>query len=155
MVTDKVGLPSLLIAVLAFFSVAAVGAEEPVPVRLETPTFSVRMTDAGGMEKDSFGHGNPAYFEITFALALSASGRYPTTITLIMSAGGNVVERVLFQGTLEEGFYRLFVPAGELPSDRGEGTAKVIMKTRFFPKKFTGESTYVYRRWEGTYKIGP
>ena len=153
--TDRLGLRSLLLALLVLFTVTAAGAEEAEPVKLDTPVFSVRMTDAEGMERDSFGRGNPAYFDINFALALSASSRYATTITLIMGAGGDITERVLFQGVLEEGFYQFFVPAGNLPSDRKEGTAKIVIKNRFFPKKFTGESIYVYRRWEGTYKTVP
>ena len=153
--TERVGPPLLLLALLTLFSAATAGAEEPVPVKLDTPTFFVRMTDADGMERDFFGRGTPAYFDITFALALSASSRYATSITLIMGTGKDVVERVLFQGNLEEGLYQLFAPAGNLPSDRLEDTAKIIIKTRFFPKKFAGESFYVYRRWEGTYKIAP
>ena len=155
--TERPGLRVLLfaLAALALFRVAAAGAEEETPVKLDTPAFSVRMTDAEGVEQEFFGQGNPAYFDISFALALSSSNRYATTITLILDAGGNVMERVLFQGNLEEGLYHYFVPAGDLPSDRMEGTAKVIIKTRFFPKKFTGESIYVYRRWEGTYRIIP
>ena len=152
---DRLGRRALLLPLLALFCVTAAKAEEAVPVKLDTPVFAVRMTDADGTEKDFFGRGNPAYFDINFALALSASGRYPTTITLIMSAGSDVVERVLFQGNLEEGLYQFFVPAGGLSSDRLECTAKIIMKTRFFPKKFTGESIYVYRRWEGAYRILP
>jgi hypothetical protein len=155
MTAERLGLPVLLLVLPALFSVTAVRAEEALPVRLETPTFSVRMTDAGGTEKDFFGRGNPAYFDITFALALSASSRYATTITLLLDSGGGIVERVLFQGTLEEGFYQLFVPAGKLPSNRKEGTAKIVIKNRFFPKKFTGKSIYIYRRWEGTYKTVP
>jgi hypothetical protein len=153
--TDRPGRRALLFAltILTLFPVAAAGAEEAMPVKLDTPAFSVRMTDAEGLERDFFGPGNPAYFDISFALSLSAANRYATTITLILGAGGDVLERVLFQGTLEEGLYQYFVPAGELPSDHLEGTAKVIMKTRFFPKKFTGESIYVYRRWEGAYRI--
>jgi hypothetical protein len=155
MTAERLGLPVLLLVLPALFSVTAARAEEALPVRLETSTFSVRMTDADGTEKDFFGRGNPAYFDITFALALSASSRYATTITLLLDSGGGVVERVLFQGTLEEGFYQLFVPAGKLPSNRKEGTAKIVIKNRFFPRKFTGESIYVYRRWEGTYKTVP
>ena len=150
---DRLGLRALLLTILTLFCVTAAGAEEAEPVKLDTPAFSVRMTDADGKERDFFVPGNPAYFDIAFALALSASSRYATTITLIMGAGGDVVERVLFQGILEEGLYQFFVPAGDLPSDRQEGTAKIIIKNRFFPKKFTGESIYVYRRWEGTYRV--
>ena len=152
---DRLGLRVLLLALFVLFSVTAAGAEEGEPVKLDAPTFAVRMTDAEGTEQDSFVRGDPAYFEITFALALSASHRYATTITLIIGAGKKVEERVLFQGNLEEGMYQFFVPAGELPSDRLEGTAKIIVKTRFFPKKFVGESFYVYRRWEGVYRIDP
>jgi hypothetical protein len=153
--TDRSGLRALFFALLVLFSATAAGAEEADPVKLDTPVFSVRMTDADGTESDSFAQGNPAYFDITFALALSASSRYATTITLIMDAGGDIAERILFQGVLEEGLYQFFVPAGKLPSDRMEGTAKIIVKTRFFPKKFVGESFYVYRRWEGIYRVAP
>ena len=155
--TDRPGLRVILFAltILALFRITAARAEEAMPVKLDAPAFSVRMTDAEGVERDFFGQGNPAYFDISFVLALSAANRYATTITLLLGAGGDVVERVLFQGTLEEGLYQYFVPAGDLPSDRLEGTAKIIMKTRFFPKKFTGESIYVYRRWEGAYRIIP
>lgn len=153
--SDRVRLPLLLLVLLPLFSATTAGAEESVPVKLDTPSFSVRMTDADGMERDFFGPGTPAYFDITFALALSASKRYATSITLIMGAGEDVVESVLFKGNLEEGLYQFFAPAGNLPSDRLEGTAKIIIKTRFFPKKFAGKSFYVYRRWEGTYRITP
>ena len=76
--TDRPGRRVLLFAltILTLFRVTAAGAEEAMPVKLDTPAFSVRMTDGEGLERDFFGQGNPAYFDISFALSLSAANRF-------------------------------------------------------------------------------
>jgi len=121
------------------------------PERLDIPTFTVELTDGKGTPRESFSRSSPPHFTVSFALALSASPRYATRITLVHVTAAGGEESVLYEGGLEDGFYRFTAPA---PVIDGEVTARIILKTRVFPKKFTGESYYVYRVWEGTYYIG-
>lgn len=140
------GLIALLVLTVTSSPLAA--AE---PERLDIPTFKVELTDAQGTPLKSFSRGSPPHFTVSFALALSASPRYATRITLVHVTAAGGEESVLFEGGLEDGFYRFIAPA---PVVDGEVTARIILKTRVFPKKYTGESFYVYRIWEGTYTIG-
>jgi len=138
----------LALFVLATAATPLAAAE---PERLDIDTFTVELTDREGNPRESFSRGSPPHFTISFALALSASPRYATRITLVHVTAAGGEEAVLFQGNLEDGFYRFTAPA---PVIDGEVTARIILKTRVFPKKFTGESYYVYRIWEGTYYVG-
>ena len=95
----------------------------------------------------------PVFYDIRFTLALSASARYATTITLILDADGIITEEELYKGVLKEGHYRFTAPAKQAIDEGGEGRYKIVFRTRFFPKKFTGESYYVYRVWEGSYFV--
>jgi hypothetical protein len=140
-------------AIWSIFLAAAValpaGAAEPVLHDL--PMFSVELTDEQGDPRESFSRSSPPHFTISFALALSASNRYATKIILVHTTGQGGKESVLYEGNLAEGFYRLTVPA---PVAEGDSSARIVFKTRVFPKKFTGESYYVYRVWEGGYRVG-
>ena len=138
-------------ALLAFFLATASPLAAAEPERLDIPTFTVELTDREGTPRESFSRGSPPHFTVSFALALSASPRYATRITLVHVTAEGGEESVLFEGSLEDGVYRFIAPA---PLLEGEVTARIILKTRVFPKKFTGESYYVYRIWEGTYHIG-
>jgi len=138
-------------ATLLALLVAASPLAAAEPERLDIPTFTVELTDREGTPRKSFSRGSPPHFAVSFALALSASPRYATRITLVHVRAEGGEESVLFEGNLEDGFYRFIAPAPVLD---GEVTARIILKTRVFPKKFTGESYYVYRIWEGTYYIG-
>jgi hypothetical protein len=138
-------------ALLALFIAAASPLAAAEPERLDIPTFAVELTDREGAPRESFSRSSPPHFTVSFALALSASPRYATRITLVHVTAEGGEESVLFEGNLEDGFYRFTVPA---PLVEGEATARIILKTRVFPKKFTGESYYVYRIWEGTYYTG-
>ncbi len=147
----------------ALVALAAVGVSHPVravgtdrdtaPQKQEMPVFTVSLTDGSGTLRDSFDRRMAPHVDMSFVLALSASSRYATSITVIQDANGKITEDVLFEGSLEEGIYRFRRP---LPPPAGEGEIriKVIMKTRLFLKKFTGESIYVYRNWEGSYHYG-
>jgi hypothetical protein len=140
------------LAALVFAGLAsAAPLPAATPEKLDTPTFSVVLTDSAGTPRESFRRSSPPYFDISFVLALSASRRYATKVTLIHITGDSGTESVLFEGSLEEGFYRFLVPA---PLVSGDVSARVVVKTRVFPKKFTGESFYVYRIWEGSYFVG-
>jgi hypothetical protein len=141
-----------LFAALVFAgSASAAPLSAATPEKLDIPTFSVVLTDSAGTPRETFRRSSPPYFDISFALALSASKRYATKITLVHITGGSGTESVLYEGSLEEGFYRFLVPA---PLVLGDVSARIILKTRVFPKKFTGDSYYVYRIWEGTYSVG-
>ena len=149
------GMNVLLVSLFLIAATAGgAAAENPVPEKLDIPSFAVATTDGEGSEKRSFSRSNPPFLHVNFALALSASNRYATTITLILEGGGTLLESVLFQGTLEEGVYDYLVPVGALPTEHGEIRAKVVVKNRVFPRKFTGESYYVYRQWEDTFQMG-
>ena len=143
-----------VLAVTTGFAPAAL-AQELVPEKLEVPkvpgTFTVLMTDAEGVEGEVFNHRNLPVFDLNFTLAMSTSDSYPVTITFIQDE----VEQQLFKGTLEEGYYRLLYTLPDVPVSSGEVAVKIILKTRMFTgKKFSGESTYNYQKWEGTYRVG-
>ena len=116
--------------------------------------FEVQLADGNGTARRTFSGGEDVYVDLRFTLALSASDRYATTITLIQDARGTIVEKILWEGTLGEGHYRFFAPTGKPPGSNDEVMTKIILKTRVFPKKFTGESYYVYQIWEGSYSFG-
>jgi hypothetical protein len=145
---------TLVLSVIAGLAPAA-PAQEIEPEKLEVPlvpgTFTVLMTDAEGVESEVFNHRRLPVFDLHFTLAMSTSKRYPVTVTLIQAEE----ERQLYKGTLEEGYYRLLYPLSDLPVSSGEVTARIILKTRVYTgQKFTGESSYNYQRWEGTYRVG-
>ena len=144
-------LKSLFAAIVFAGMASAAPLAAATPEKLDIPIFSVVLTDSAGTPRETFRRSSPPYFDISFALALSASKRYATKITLIHITGGSGTESVLYEGRLEEGFYHFLVPA---PVVLGDVSARIVLKTRVFPKKFTGESYYVYRIWEGTYYVG-
>ena len=145
---------ALVLAVMTGLAPAA-PAQDILPEKLDVPkvagTFVVLMTDAEGVASEVFSHRSLPVFDLNFTLAMSTSDRYPVTITLIQGEE----ERQLYKGTLEEGHYQLLYPLPDLPVGSGEVTVKVILKTRIYTgKKFTGESSYNYQRWAGTYRVG-
>jgi hypothetical protein len=150
MMRVRYGAVALLFLCLCGSAVPA-AAQSPaqVPQLQDDPVFEVRLTDRTGTPRDTFSLLNPPFLDIRFVLALSASDRYHTTITAIDQAG---VETVLFKGQLEKGFYR-FSPPLPLPGETGQAVIRLILKPRFFAKKFTGQSFYVYRHWEGAYRM--
>ena len=133
----------------------AVPAQEIVPEKLDVPNvpgnFVVLMTDAEGVESEVFGHRSLPVFDINFTLAMSTSTRYPVTLTLIQGEE----QLQLYKGSLEEGYYRLLYPLADLSVSSGEVAVKIILKTRIFTgEKFTGDSSYNYQKWTGTYRVG-
>ena len=149
-------LKGTVLSALAFlFPLMAVPAAEAAePERLTRPVFSVIVTDERGEERSAYSDQSPPYLDIQFTLALSASDKYSTTFTMIQTVNGDVKEEVLFKGSLDAGHYRFLAPVGSPLTTRGTVGVKVIMKTRIFAKKFSGESYYVYQRWEGSYDAG-
>ncbi len=123
------------------------------PERLETPssggTFVVRTTYEDGSVGTVFNRSNPLYLEIDMVLSMSSTGTYPLTLTLIQDGE----EEQIWNGTLEEGFWRLRYPV-PATAGTGEVSAKVVMRVRMFSKNFTGESSYQYYTWEGGWRIG-
>ncbi len=140
---------SLVLAALLLGSAAPAPAQEPE--KEDLPTFAVTTSNAAGEEMTVFPARSTVYYDIRFTLALSASERYATRVTLIRDADGVIAEEELYQGVLREGHYRFRVPAQQPLDARGEVRYKVVFRTRFFPKKFTGESFLIYRSVEGTY----
>ena len=137
-----------------FLLVAVPVVDAAEPERLSRPVFSVTVTDGRGAERSAYSDQSPPYLDIQFTLALSASNAYATTFTMIQTADGDVKEEVLYKGSLDEGHYRFLAPVGSPPTAKGNVGIKLIMKTRVFAKKFSGESYYVYQRWEGSYNAG-
>lgn len=146
-----------LAVLLLSFAPSAVNAQA-VPEKLEVPavggTLAVLMTYPDGSEGEVFNRSNPLVFDINFTLALSATGTYPVTFTLIQEEGGKKTQTEIWKGTLEEGYYRLRYPLDSLPSSSGDIKAKIVMKVRMYVKKYTGASSYQYYTWEGAYRIG-
>ena len=144
-------LTALVFIVLLAAVPPAMAAE---PERLTRPVFSVIVADERGDERSAYSDQSPPYLDIQFTLSLSASDQYSTTFTVIQTADGDVKEETLFKGSLSEGHYRFLAPIGNPPTAKGPVGVKLIMKTRVFAKKFSGESYYVYQRWEGSYNAG-
>lgn len=146
------------VAALALLAVPAGAGAQLEPEKLEVPavgsTFAVLMTYEDGTEGTVFNSKKPLVLDINFVLAMSASNTYPLTLTLIQDAGGEPQQTVIWKGTLEEGFYRLRYPVGDLPAGGGPVAAKVVMKVRIFEKRYTGQSSSQYTTWEGTYEVG-
>ncbi len=149
-------LGSLAVLLLVFTPFTA--SAQAVPEKLEVPavggTLAVLMTYPDGLEGEVFNRSNPLVFDINFTLALSATGTYPVTFTLIQEEGGKKTENEIWKGTLEEGYYRLRYPLDSLPSSSGDVNAKVVMKVRMYVKRYTDVSSYQYYNWEGAYRIG-
>jgi hypothetical protein len=151
-----------LAAFLSLFLLALVAAPAVVlaqmePEKLEVPvvpgTFAVLTTYGDESEGEVFNRSKPLYLDINFVLAMSATGTYPLTLTLMQEAGGKKEEAQIWKGTLEDGFYRLRYPV-TLPVGSGEVAVKVVMRVRMFVKKFSEKSSYQYTTWEGTYRVG-
>jgi len=140
-----------LLAVLLLGPVRPAFPQEPF--REDLPTFRITTANARGEVMTVFPPGGHVFYDIRFTLALSASDRYATTITLILDAEGTITEEILYKGALKEGHYRFTVPSKQSIGAGGERRYKIVFKTRFFPKKFTGKSFYVYRTVEGSYRI--
>ena len=87
------------------FSILTVcaAAEEEGPRLLDTPAFAVDITDQSGGSVESFDRGTPPYVNMTFALALSASDNYATTITLIQDGGGKFRKKRSMRALLKRG----------------------------------------------------
>lgn len=143
-----------LFLMTAALLLSPLSAEAQEPEKLDIPVFEVQLADGKGTARRTFGGGEDVYVDLRFTLALSASDRYATTITFVQDADGTIAEKILWEGALGEGHYRFFASTGKTPGSNGEVMTKVILKTRVFPKKFTGESYYVYRIWEGSYAAG-
>ena len=143
-----------LLVVIAATLLFPLPAEAQEPEKLDIPVFEVQLADEKGTARKTFSGGENVHVDVRFTLALSASSRYATTITFIQDADGTIVEKILWEGTLGEGHYRFFASTGKPPGSSSEVMTRVILKTRVFPKKFTGESYYVYRIWEGSYAAG-
>jgi hypothetical protein len=123
------------------------------PEKLETPTsggtFVVTTTYEDGTVGEVFNRSNPLYLNIDLVLSMNPTRTYPLTLTLIQDGE----ETPIWNGTLEEGFWRVRYPV-PLTAGSGEVTAKVVMRVRMFKKNFTGESSYQYYTWEGGWRIG-
>lgn len=142
-----------MIALLALAALPTGAAAQVQPERLETPTsggtFVVLTTYEDGSVGEVFNRSNPLYLDITFVLSMSRTGTYPLTLTLIQDGE----ETQIWNGTLEEGFWRVRYP---VPTTAGSGdvSAKVVMRVRVFSTNFTGESSYQFYNWEGGWRIG-
>ena len=116
-----------LLAVSCLLAVAPAGAAEPEQLG---PAFDVRASGST--------------VEVSFALTLSETSSYPVTITAVR----DMVEEVLWEGSLAEGLYRF---SGQLAKIRGVGPLKVILKTRIVNRSAQGNQTYIsYQKWEGS-----
>ena len=142
---------------LAAITVAAPVALAQVPEKVETPVvpgnFAVLTTYEDGTQGEVFNRSKPLTLDINFVLALSPTGTYPLSLTLIQESGATKEETPIWNGTLEDGFYRLRYPV-TLPVSMGEVSVKVVMKVRVFVRKFSDKSSYQYTTWEGTYRVG-
>ena len=134
---------------------SGVFAQEPekVDVPVVPGNFAVLTTYADGTQGEVFNRSKPLTLDINFVLALSATGTYPLSLTLIQESGATKEETPIWNGTLEDGFYRLRYPV-TLPVSMGEVSVKVVMKVRVFVKKYSDLSSYQYTTWEGTYRVG-
>jgi len=130
-------------------------AQEPekVDVPVVPGNFAVLTTYDDGTPGEVFNRSRPLTLDINFVLALSATGTYPLTLTLIQESGKTKEELQIWSGTLEDGFYRLKYPV-TLPVSMGDVTVKVVMKVRVFVRKFSDKSSYQYTTWEGSYRVG-
>jgi len=117
----------MLVGLLHAVPVALSAAEpEPLPMR----TFDVRIE--GGAA------------EVTFALALSEVSSYPVTVTAI----SGTVEELLWEGMLQEGFYRLRAPLTKITS----GTLKIVLRTKVTNRTTQGPQSFIrYLTWEGAF----
>lgn len=145
-------------ALPALLAVSTPAGAQLEPEKLDTPivgsTFAVLMTHQDGTEGEVFNRSHPLVLDINFVLAMSASDKYPITLTLIQDAGGEPQQTIIWKGTLEEGFYRLRYPVGDYPAGGGEIAVKVVRKVRIYEKRYSGQSSYQYTTWEGTYRVG-
>lgn len=127
------------------------------PEKLEVPvvpgTFAVLTTYEDESPGEFFNRSKPLFLDINFVLAMSATGTYPLTLTLIQEVGKTKEETQIWKGTLEDGFYRIRYPV-TLPVGSGEVSVKVVMKVRMFVRKFSEKSSYQYTNWEGAYRVG-
>ena len=148
---------TFLALLLAAITVAAPVALAQEPEKVETPVvpgnFAVLTTYDDGTQGEVFNRSRPLTLDINFVLALSPTGTYPLSLTLIQESGATKEETPLWNGTLEDGFYRLRYPM-TLPVSMGEVSVKVVMKVRVFVRKFSDKSSYQYTTWEGTYRVG-
>jgi hypothetical protein len=149
---------AILCLLLSAFAAAPPGAFAQVePEKLEVPvvpgTFAVLTTYGDESAGEVFNKSRPLFLDINFVLSMSATGTYPLTLTLIQEAGKKKEETQIWNGTLEDGFYRLRFPVA-LPVGSGEVAVKVVMKVRMFVQKFSEKSSYQYTTWEGTYRVG-
>lgn len=117
----------MMAAALLLAAPGVLGAAEPES--LPQKTFDVRVE--GGV------------VEVTFALALSEVSSYPVTITAI----SGVVEELLWDGMLSEGFYRLRAPLTKIRT----GALKVVLRTKVTNRTAQGAQSFLrYLAWEGT-----
>lgn len=150
---------AVTILCLLLFVIAAgpPGAFAQAPEKVEVPVvpgnFTVLTTYDDGTQGEAFNRSRPLTLDINFVLALSATGTYPLTLTLIQESGSTKEELQIWKGTLEDGFYRLRYPV-TLPVTSGDVAVKVIMKVRVFVKQYSEKSSYQYTTWEGTYRVG-
>jgi hypothetical protein len=147
-------IPGLLLAAITLAAPVALAQEpEKVDVPVVPGNFAVLTTYADGTQGEVFNRSKPLTLDINFVLALSPTGTYPLSLTLIQESGATKEETPIWNGTLEDGFYRLRYPV-TLPVSMGEVSVKVVMKVRVFVKKYSDKSSYQYTTWEGTYRVG-
>ena len=144
-------------AAAAAFLGSVPGAFALEPEKVETPAvpgnFTVLTTYDDGTQGEVFNRSKPLTLDINFVLALSPTGTYPLSLTLIQESGRTKEETPIWNGTLEDGFYRLRYPV-TLPVSMGDVAVKVVMKVRVFKERYSDKSTYQYTTWEGTYRVG-
>jgi len=80
---------------------------------------------------------------VVFALNLSEVSSYPVTFTAIRGSA----EEVLWQGTLNEGVYRITLTPQSIS---GSGPLTLILKTRVIDRNENGNHAFLrYLRWDG------
>jgi hypothetical protein len=148
---------SVVFPLAIFLLAASSGAFGQEPEKVEVPAvqgnFTVLTTYGDGTPGEVFNSSRPLVLDINFVLALSPTGTYPLTLTLIQESGATREELEIWKGTLEDGFYRLKYPVA-LPVGFGEVAVKLIMKVRMFKERYSQESSYQYTTWEGSYRVG-
>lgn len=155
---DAMKRTAVALAVIVLAGVPSLSLAQSAPQKLEVPavggTLAVLLTDSQGSPAESFTRSSPPVLDINFTLAMSPTGTYPLSFTLIQEAGGDKVETPVWSGTLEEGSYRFSFPVQDMPSGGRTVAVKLVMRVRMFIKKYSSESTYQYYNWEGSYRLG-
>ena len=147
------GLTALVI--FLFPAVLPAQAPEKLAIGDSGGIFQVKLTNHEGVEVDLFNKENPLHYDITFVQQKTNTAENPVTITLTQESGGKAEETVIWQGTLTEpGVYLYRHATNGFPVTSGTVNAKVVVKTRVFRDKATKDSTFDFKTWEGSYKVG-